>query len=283
MNEKFVNGSLSIEISDKGLTCISETENLHYFFPYGSIDVISIKLFGVSIIGGKASFLYTFGGDDKKRFKRILPTVENLNRCAERTAPITTISNSNLEKNWESFKKYFSFMAGKHEHEWHGAIETMIGSMSSSEEIVYGFFGNIMYINGQSETVCNYVAVITNERFYFAGTEGSAVLFHLKTGSVELKDVHAITVGANSALAAKYVQFEVKNDNYRATTFTDVNVIKDVLDKVVKECASKNNTANVVQAAFSSADELKKFKELLDLGIITQEEFDAKKKQLLGL
>ncbi len=33
----------------------------------------------------------------------------------------------------------------------------------------------------------------------------------------------------------------------------------------------------------SNADELKKFKELLDAGIITQEEFDAKKKQLLGL
>ena len=33
----------------------------------------------------------------------------------------------------------------------------------------------------------------------------------------------------------------------------------------------------------SSADELKKYKELLDLGVISQEEFDAKKKQLLGL
>ncbi len=33
----------------------------------------------------------------------------------------------------------------------------------------------------------------------------------------------------------------------------------------------------------SAADELKKFKELLDSGVITQEEFDAKKKQLLGL
>ena len=33
----------------------------------------------------------------------------------------------------------------------------------------------------------------------------------------------------------------------------------------------------------SSADELAKFKDLLDKGIITQEEFDAKKKQLLGL
>lgn len=33
----------------------------------------------------------------------------------------------------------------------------------------------------------------------------------------------------------------------------------------------------------SSADELKKFKGLLDMGVITQEEFDAKKRQLLGL
>ena len=33
----------------------------------------------------------------------------------------------------------------------------------------------------------------------------------------------------------------------------------------------------------SSLDELKKLKELLDLNIITQEEFEQKKKQLLGL
>ena len=33
----------------------------------------------------------------------------------------------------------------------------------------------------------------------------------------------------------------------------------------------------------SNADELKKYKELLDSGVISQEEFDAKKKQLLGL
>lgn len=35
--------------------------------------------------------------------------------------------------------------------------------------------------------------------------------------------------------------------------------------------------------ATSAADEILKFKGLLDAGIITQEEFDAKKKQLLGL
>ena len=41
--------------------------------------------------------------------------------------------------------------------------------------------------------------------------------------------------------------------------------------------------ATIVVNNNSAADELKKFKELLDLGIITQDEFDAKKKQLLGL
>ena len=37
------------------------------------------------------------------------------------------------------------------------------------------------------------------------------------------------------------------------------------------------------EAPMSNIEELKKYKELLDMGIITQEEFDAKKKQLLGL
>ena len=45
-----------------------------------------------------------------------------------------------------------------------------------------------------------------------------------------------------------------------------------------------NETAKTqVNEAVSAADELKKFKELLDAGIITQEEFDAKKKQILDL
>lgn len=44
-----------------------------------------------------------------------------------------------------------------------------------------------------------------------------------------------------------------------------------------------SNDENSNEITQSVVDELKKFKELLDSGIITQEEFDAKKKQLLGL
>lgn len=42
-------------------------------------------------------------------------------------------------------------------------------------------------------------------------------------------------------------------------------------------------TVNQTIIESSNADEIKKFKDLLDSGIITQEEFDAKKKDLLGL
>lgn len=49
------------------------------------------------------------------------------------------------------------------------------------------------------------------------------------------------------------------------------------LSKAEIETIKSKNTV------ISPVEELKKYKELLDGGIITQEEFDAKKKQLLGL
>ena len=57
---------------------------------------------------------------------------------------------------------------------------------------------------------------------------------------------------------------------------------KNLVDATDEDIARMNTQQNG-QSAISSADELKKFKELLDMGVITQEEFDAKKKQLLGL
>ena len=53
-------------------------------------------------------------------------------------------------------------------------------------------------------------------------------------------------------------------------------------DKINVLCTSKA-TNTVSQEQPKATDELIKYKELLDSGVITQEEFDAKKKQLLGL
>lgn len=45
----------------------------------------------------------------------------------------------------------------------------------------------------------------------------------------------------------------------------------------------KGDHTQMIPPAVSAADEIEKFKGLLDRGVISQEEFDAKKKQLLGL
>ena len=58
--------------------------------------------------------------------------------------------------------------------------------------------------------------------------------------------------------------------------------VVDYINQKLKECKAAKNCGTVIQQ-ISAADEIKKYKELLDMGIITQEEFDAKKKQLLDL
>ena len=57
--------------------------------------------------------------------------------------------------------------------------------------------------------------------------------------------------------------------------------IKTFIEETKERAIANQGQINIQQV--SAADELKKFKDLLDSGIITQEEFDAKKKALLGL
>ena len=62
--------------------------------------------------------------------------------------------------------------------------------------------------------------------------------------------------------------------------------IGDILQNLINERQEKTQTpitAETKQQNVNSLDDLKKLKDFLDSGIITQEEFDAKKKELLGL
>lgn len=60
-------------------------------------------------------------------------------------------------------------------------------------------------------------------------------------------------------------------------------VHKAISDLIIERQSKSNETIIKQEIPQSNADELKKFKDLLDSGVITQEEFDQKKKQLLGL
>ena len=59
--------------------------------------------------------------------------------------------------------------------------------------------------------------------------------------------------------------------------------IGDVLSKKINERQKNSENAKASDSKGNNMDDLLKLKSLLDAGVITQEEFEAKKKQLLGL
>ena len=115
--------------------------------------------------------------------------------------------------------------------------------------------------------------VITDKRVYGKAVFGKRVDLPLdKVSAVGTSFLKGIDVGTSSGR----IKFKlVKNQDE----------IHSALSKLLMERQEKETKSTVVEniISTSNADELKKFKDLLDSGVITQEEFDEKKKQLLGL
>ena len=84
--------------------------------------------------------------------------------------------------------------------------------------------------------------------------------------------------GVGVATSSGLISFKLIDNNKE--------VHKAISDLLIKRQEMKHTNIEpiVVQSpSTSTTEELKKYKELLDSGVITQEEFDAKKKQLMGL
>ena len=120
-------------------------------------------------------------------------------------------------------------------------------------------------------------------------TDGEKTIYYMDCVGVQYK---------RSAFTIGYLQLETPGMtmnngasnffNENSFTFDTTVVSNEYMDQVAAyvkkqvEACKRNRNAPTV-AALSPADEIKKYKELLDMGVITQEEFDAKKRQLLGL
>jgi len=129
--------------------------------------------------------------------------------------------------------------------------------------------------------------------------ESKGMLNYLNKGgskgikSIPLKSITAIQL-KKPGMTNGYVQFAysgssetkggtmsaVKDENSIMFAKKDLAKAQELVDLI----ESKRHTTSVATAApISAADELIKFKDLLDAGVLTQDEFDTKKKQLLML
>lgn len=92
---------------------------------------------------------------------------------------------------------------------------------------------------------------------------------------ITLKDSYATNVYAY--ICGKVKKSSINYTNYKKQAQLIVSELQLIIDQ-----NKKTESLSSAQPV-SAADEILKFKQLLDSGIITQEEFEAKKKQLLGL
>ena len=101
-------------------------------------------------------------------------------------------------------------------------------------------------------------------------------------GSLAKRDFHLPIDSINSVVTVgKGNSFQI-NTSSAKLNFNYIPNGKEIVDVINNLIQKRKNNGNIT-VAVSNADELKKYKELLDAGVITQEEYDTKKKQLLGL
>lgn len=121
-------------------------------------------------------------------------------------------------------------------------------------------------------------------------TDGLKTIYFSDVIGVQFKRASTVVLGyiqletASTAMNNKKSNFTNENSfSYDGTIVSndDVEDVVKFINQKIEEQKSLPNGAVIQQV--SSADELKKFKELLDEGVITKEEFEAKKKELLGL
>ncbi len=112
---------------------------------------------------------------------------------------------------------------------------------------------------------------VTNKRVYGKTSFGKRV-------DLPLDSISAVGTGWFKSIS-------VSTSSGRITFFavSNRNEFHKVISELLISRQDKNAVSNSNSQSTNSADELKKYKELLDSGIITQEEFDAKKKKLLGV
>ena len=164
------------------------------------------------------------------------------------------------------------------------AIKQAQDSMQSGEDVLYAAAGNMatdpILGNLQANTFDfknkeSGVFIITTNRVFFSSKV-------LGSGGIRAIDIHGVqSYDDNQSISG--CAFRVIG-NTEMFVFDCNKKMIPALRGAMQSALSKRQGAHPASSTgISEADELAKFKKLLDDGVLTQDEFDAKKKQLLGI
>lgn len=160
-----------------------------------------------------------------------------------------------------------------------------------------GFFDfalNFYYLNHVHE--CYYiwgiiaVILLADTLWYVGETKKTMIVETIRItcrkGRKTKKEFLVKDIKTVESIAIKGLLLRGDGFKYRTRFLENRDELKTRIVELLSASLAERETAApemTGDTALGAADELRKYKELLDTGVITQEEFDAKKKQLLGL
>lgn len=126
-----------------------------------------------------------------------------------------------------------------------------------------------------------WLIVCTNRRILMLD---KGMIYGLKLIDIPLDRINSISHSKGLLLGKISITDGATTRTIQNVANTTVSFFADTVNKEIELYKqAKNTRLNQVINTTSDADEIIKYKQLLDMGALTQEEFDAKKKQLLGL
>ena len=153
------------------------------------------------------------------------------------------------------------------------------GKGNNQEKVVYSFdeVDSYEYITIKGETVTHKKGVL-----------GRAIVGGMVAGAAGAiiggATANAVTETTPDRKKIKvFLTTQAGNVQEMSSNYPYPQGFTEFLDSCILGEVYEQPTQSTPTSAVSVADELLKFKSLCDMGIISQEEFDAKKKQLLGL
>lgn len=159
-------------------------------------------------------------------------------------------------------------------------FQIIADSLSTGEYVIFCFVGLHNYIS-TSKHDNNYAYALTNKRII----AGQQKLVGNHVQSIKLDKLNDITKSRGALLGVLTIDTLSEKVNVavdKETTDRIARSLNEIIFDLKGEETNSQNTTTITTNV-SSADEIRKFKQLLDEGIITQEEFDLKKRELLGL
>lgn len=150
-------------------------------------------------------------------------------------------------------------------------FEIIQNQLSAGEDVILCFMGLHNYKSITSHEN-NYAYAITNKRIVM----GQKKMIGEVSKSVLLSNINDITYKKGIALGVITIDSSAEKFNVALENTNSGKLYNLIQELIIKLKNPHSSTSNEL-------DQLEKLKQLKDRGIITQREFDLKKKQILGL